>query len=225
MYYSLSCWLMGNLTLCCSLKRCSSLIFSASSFPFFISIWASLSFRTSVRSRAPWKVQMTSGKKILWNNKWWIRGRAPPAFRTKLRPEGPKKMFVEDRAALISGSGWLPPPSPPPQQFWRSGSITDNAVHVCDTDEFYLYSHSSFVGFNLLHETSWLYLFGSTEGSWLVQWLLFFSVLGAWLPQCQSLLFLPVDKKDGFINDVKHLLKYLCLHRGPLEMYGISSKL
>ena len=121
---------------------------------------------------------------------------------------------------------WMtPPPLPFPQQFWRSGSITDNAVHVCDTDEFYLYSHSSFVGFNLLHETSWLYLFGSTEGSWLVQWLLFFSVLGAWLPQCQSLLFLPVDKKDGFINDVKHLLKYLCLHRGPLEMYGISSKL
>ena len=114
MYYSLSCWLMGNLTLCCSLKRCSSLIFSASSFPFFISIWASLSFRTSVRSRAPWKVQMTSGKKILWNNKWWIRGRAPPAFRTKLRPEGPKKMFVEDRAPLISGSGWLPPPPLPP---------------------------------------------------------------------------------------------------------------
>ena len=135
-----SCGLMGNLTLCCSLKRCSSLIFSASSFPFFISIWASLSFRTSVRSRAPWKVQITSSKKILWYN----------------------------------------------------------AVHVCDTDDFYLYSHSVFVGFNLLHETSWLYLFGSTEGSWLVQWLLFFSVLGAWLPQCQSLLFLPVDKKRWF---------------------------
>ena len=225
MYYSLSCWLMGNLTLCCSLKRCSSLIFSASSFPFFISIWASLSFRTSVRSRAPWKVQMTSGKKILWNNKWWIRGRAPLLFGPNWGLKGRKKCLLKTGPLLSQGLDDSPPPSPPPQQFWRSGSITDNAVHVCDTDEFYLYSHSSFVGFNLLHETSWLYLFGSTEGSWLVQWLLFFSVLGAWLPQCQSLLFLPVDKKDGFINDVKHLLKYLCLHRGPLEMYGISSKL
>ena len=224
MYYSLSCWLMGNLTLCCSLKRCSSLIFSASSFPFFISIWASLSFRTSVRSRAPWKVQMTSGKKILWNNKWWIQGRAPLLFGPNWGLKGRKKCLLKTRPLLSQGLDDSPP-LPFPQQFWRSGSITDNAVHVCDTDEFYLYSHSSFVGFNLLHETSWLYLFGSTEGSWLVQWLLFFSVLGAWLPQCQSLLFLPVDKKDGFINDVKHLLKYLCLHRGPLEMYGISSKL
>ena len=116
-------------------------------------------------------------------------------------------------------------PPPPPTILKVRIHITDNTVHVCDMDEFYLHSHSIFVGFNLLHETSSLYLFGSTEGSWLVQWLLFFSVLGAWLPQCQSLLFLPVDKKDGFINDVKHLLKSLCLHRGPLEMYGISSKL
>ena len=150
------------------------------------------------------------GPPLLFGPNWGLKGRKKCLLKT-----GPSYLRV-----------WMtPPPFPPPQQFWRSGSITDNAVHVCDTDEFYLYSHSSFVGFNLLHETSWLYLFGSTEGSWLVQWLLFFSVLGAWLPQCQSLLFLPVDKKDGFINDVKHLLKYLCLHRGPLEMYGISSKL
>lgn len=120
-YYSLSCQVMANLTLCCSPKRCSSLIFSASSFPFFISIWASLSFRTSVKSRAPWKIQITSSKKIL----------------------------------------------------------RYNTVHVCDTDEFYWYSHSIFLGFNLLREMSSLYLFGSTEGFWLVQWLLFFSVLGA----------------------------------------------
>ena len=52
-------------------------------------------------------------------------------------------------------------------------------MSICDTDEFYLNSQSIFVGFNLLHEMSSLYLFGSTEGSWLVQWLLFFSVLGA----------------------------------------------
>lgn len=137
--------------------------------------------------------------------------------------EGPPLLYGPNRG--LKGRKnvcWRPGPSylrvwmTPPQLFWTSGSITDNAVHVCDTDEFYLYSHSIFVGFNLLHETSWLYLFGSTEGSWLVQWLLFFSVLGAWLPQCQSLLFLPVDKKDGFINDVKHLLKSLPLHRGPL---------
>ena len=114
MYYSLLCWLMGNLTLCCSLKRCSSLIFSASSFPFFISIWASLSFRTSVRSRAPCKVQMTSGKKILWYNKWWIQGRAPPCFSDQSEAWRAEKMFVEDRAPLISGSGWLPPPPLPP---------------------------------------------------------------------------------------------------------------
>ena len=150
------------------------------------------------------------GPPLLFGPNWGLKGRKKCLLKT-----GP----------LLSQGLDDSPPSHPPQQFWRSGSITDNAVHVCDTDEFYLYSHSSFVGFNLLHETSWLYLFGSTEGSWLVQWLLFFSVLGAWLPQCQSLLFLPVDKKDGFINDVKHLLKYLCLHRGPLEMYGISSKL
>ena len=149
-------------------------------------------------------------------------GEGPPPFWTKLRPEEKKKLFVGDRAPLTSGSGWLPPP---PTILKVRIHITDNTVHVCDMDEFYLHSHSIFVGFNLLHETSSLYLFGSTEGSWLVQWLLFFSVLGAWLPQCQSLLFLPVDKKDGFINDVKHLLKSLCLHRGPLEMYGISSKL
>ena len=37
--------------------------------------------------------------------------------------------------------------------------------------------------------------------------------------------FFLLIKKDGLINDVKHLLKSLCLHRGPLEMYGISSKL
>ena len=150
-------------------------------------------------------------------------GEGPPSFWTKLRPEEKKKLLVGDRAPLTSGSGWLPPP--PPTILKVRIHITDNTVHVCDMDEFYLHSHSIFVGFNLLHETSSLYLFGSTEGSWLVQWLLFFSVLGAWLPQCQSLLFLPVDKKDGFINDVKHLLKSLCLHRGPLEMYGISSKL
>ena len=173
MYYSLSCWLMANVTLCCSLKRCSSLIFSASSLPFFISIWASLSFRTSVRSRAPWKYKWPLVRKFCDI----ISGRS----------RGVLPFFLDQTEA------------------WRAQKI--------------------FVGFNLLHEMSWLYLFGSTEGSWLVQWLLFFSVLGAWLPQCQSLLFLPVDKKDGFLNDVKHLLKSLCLHRGPLEMYSITSKL
>ena len=213
---------MGNLTLCCSLKRCSSLIFSASSFPFFISIWASLSFRTSVRSRAPWKVQMTSGKKILSYNQWQIQGKAPLLFGPNWGLKRRKNFLLETGPLLPQGLDDSPPP---PTILKVRIHITDNTVHVCDMDEFYLHSHSIFVGFNLLHETSSLYLFGSTEGSWLVQWLLFFSVLGAWLPQCQSLLFLPVDKKDGFINDVKHLLKSLCLHRGPLEMYGISSKL
>ena len=52
-------------------------------------------------------------------------------------------------------------------------------MYVIQMSSIYLYSHKVFVGFNLLHETSSLYLFGSTEGSWLVQWLLFFSVLGA----------------------------------------------
>ena len=113
MYYSLLCWLMGNLTLCCSVKRCSSLIFSASSFPFFISIWASLSFRTSVRSRAPWKVQMTSGKKILWYNKWWIQGRAPPLlFGPNWGLKGRKNVCWRPGPSYLRV--WMTPPAPPP---------------------------------------------------------------------------------------------------------------
>ena len=37
--------------------------------------------------------------------------------------------------------------------------------------------------------------------------------------------FFLLIKKDGFVNDVKHLRKSLPLRRGPLEMYSISSKL
>ena len=164
---------------------------------------------------------MTSGKKTLWYNQWPIQGSAPLLFGPNWGLKGQKNSFSRP-GPLISGSGCLPAPH---LSEGLDQTLIMQYMYVCDMDEFYLYSHSIFVGFNLLHETSWLYLFGSTEGSWLVQWLLFFSVLGAWLPQCQSLLFLPVDKKDGFLNDVKHLLKSLCLHRGPLEMYSITSKL
>ena len=139
MYYSLLCWLMGNLTLCCSLKRCSSLIFSASSFPFFISIWASLSFRTSVRSRAPCKVQMTSGKKILWYNKWWIQGRAPPAFWTKLRPEGPKKFLLETGPLLSQGLDDSPrPPLPPNNSECLGPSLIMQYMYVIRMSSIYI---------------------------------------------------------------------------------------
>ena len=36
----------------------------------------------------------------------------PPLFWTKLRPEGPKKIFLRAAPLLISGSGWPPPPTP-----------------------------------------------------------------------------------------------------------------
>ena len=42
-----------------------------------------------------------------------LGGPGPPYFYTKLRPEGPKKMFFWDRPPLFSESGW-PDPSPPP---------------------------------------------------------------------------------------------------------------
>ena len=46
---------------------------------------------------------------------WQIQGRgrggpaAPPYFESKLRPKGPKKLFLKT-TPLISGSGWPPPP-------------------------------------------------------------------------------------------------------------------
>ena len=73
----------------------------------------------------------------------------------------------------------MTPPPPPHLSEGLDPSLIMQYMSICDTDEFYLNSHNIFVGFNLLHEMSSLYLFGSTEGSWLVQWLLFFSVLGA----------------------------------------------
>ena len=41
---------------------------------------------------------------------WWIQGRGPggpgpPYFSTKMRPEGPKKIYLETGPTLIPGSG------------------------------------------------------------------------------------------------------------------------
>ena len=48
---------------------------------------------------------------------------APPYFSTKMRPEGPKKMFLETAAPLSQGLDDRPPLPPP--LIWRSGSATE----------------------------------------------------------------------------------------------------
>ena len=65
-----------------------------------------------------------------WTNLVADPRKAPPTwFETKLRPEGPKKIFLRPAPFLISGSGWPPPLPliagsgwpPPPPLISRSG--------------------------------------------------------------------------------------------------------
>ena len=59
-------------------------------------------------------ILLLSSNKISGGSREGAGEPAPPPlyFWTKLRPEGPKKNFLETTPLLISGSGWPPPPSP-----------------------------------------------------------------------------------------------------------------
>ena len=69
-----------------------------------------------------------------------LGGLVPPYFLTKMRPEGPEKIFWETKAPLSQGLDDRPPP--PPRLILRSGSATELVTVVLVLDV------RGFLGFN-----------------------------------------------------------------------------